>query len=82
MQEIENYQHAQPNGRDGLKDTHQAAAYLQCSASFLEKRRCFGGGPVYVRIGRAIRYRISDLDAWVAKQAHSNTASQVSGDVN
>jgi hypothetical protein len=43
----------------------EAADYLRSSTSTLAKRRLLGSGPAYVRIGRAIRYRKSDLDFWM-----------------
>ena len=43
-----------------------AAAYLGMSKAFLAKSRIRGtDGPVYLRIGRAVRYRPADLDAWL-----------------
>lgn len=74
MQEAEDCRTAPRYLPGGLKDTRGAAAYLKCSKSFLEKLRCFGGGPVFIRLGRAVRYRTSDLDDWVARQRHKNTA--------
>jgi excisionase family DNA binding protein len=51
----------------------EAAEYLRSSTSTLAKARMNKRGPTYVRIGRAVRYRQSDLDAWmsasVAQQA-------------
>ena len=34
--------------------------------------RVKGTGPDYVRMGRAIRYEVKDLDAWMAR--HKQTA--------
>ena len=42
----------------------EAAEELRLSTSTLNKLRCYGGGPVYRRFGRAIRYPIVDLEAW------------------
>jgi predicted DNA-binding transcriptional regulator AlpA len=50
-----------------------AAAYLRSSPSTLAKRRLYGSGPRYCRIGRAIRYRKSDLDEFMAKSAVEST---------
>lgn len=44
----------------------EAAEYLRSSTSTLAKARMKMQGPDYVRIGRAIRYRQSDLDAWMS----------------
>ena len=49
----------------------EAALYLSVSRSFLRKARMDGDrenhapGPPYVKIGRMIRYRKADLDAWL-----------------
>jgi predicted DNA-binding transcriptional regulator AlpA len=49
-----------------LLNTQQAAAYLGIGASTLERYRCTGGGPVFMRVGdRAVRYRLVDLNAWL-----------------
>ena len=52
----------------------EAAERLKLSRSFLDKRRWRGGGPPFARIGRAIRYRAEDLDAWARSQSHSSTS--------
>ena len=49
-----------------LLDTHQAAAYLHHSKSCLEWWRLKDRGPKYVKFGGKVRYRLSDLDEWVA----------------
>ena len=55
----------------------EAALYIGMSRSYLRKDRCEGHrkgrtpGPPYIRVGTAIRYLISDLDAWL--QAHRVT---------
>jgi len=52
-----------------------AADYLDSSPSTLAKRRMRGDGPVFLRLGRAIRYRKADLDEWMAKTAARSTSS-------
>jgi hypothetical protein len=42
-----------------------AARYIAMSPAYLRQARRKGNGPAYLRIGRAIRYRIVDLDAWL-----------------
>lgn len=58
--------------RDELKDEREAAAYLRVSVSGMRKWRARRVGPKYARLGKIIRYRRSDLDAWVEShsQAH------------
>lgn len=51
--------------------TEQASQYTGFSESFLRQSRCYGNrpgrtpGPPYFKVGRAVRYRRSDLDAWL-----------------
>jgi excisionase family DNA binding protein len=52
----------------------EAAEYLRSSESTLAKKRLNGDGPPFVRIGRAIRYRRSDLDAWMARSVRRSTS--------
>ena len=44
----------------------EAAEYLRTSTSTLAKRRLYNDDPKFSRIGRAIRYRKSDLDDFMA----------------
>jgi hypothetical protein len=54
-----------------------AAEYINSSTSTLAKRRLYGGGPKFTRIGRAIRYAKSDLDAFMAANTVSSTSEKV-----
>jgi excisionase family DNA binding protein len=46
--------------------TKQAAKYLNCHPSTLEKMRCRGEGPAYRKLGgKAVRYRKSSLDVFM-----------------
>jgi predicted DNA-binding transcriptional regulator AlpA len=57
-----------------LLTTREAASVLSLSAATLHTWRCKRGriardglnGPQFLRIGRTIRYRRADLDAWMA----------------
>jgi predicted site-specific integrase-resolvase len=44
----------------------QAAAILQMDATTLNKWRCRGKGPAYLKIGGKIRYEKSALDSFLA----------------
>ncbi|MDW9583467.1 helix-turn-helix domain-containing protein [Sinorhizobium meliloti] len=46
--------------------TIEAAAYIGKSASWLNKTRMSGTGPVYLKIGGGVRYDMTDLDAFLA----------------
>lgn len=48
-------------------NTREAAEYLGCSESWLRQTRMRGTdkvGPAYYRNGKAVRYTISDLEAF------------------
>lgn len=58
-----------------LLSTAGASAYLGgLSPATLTTMRSRGGGPPYAVLGRVVRYRIADLDAWVDARTRSSTA--------
>lgn len=48
----------------------EAADFLSCSQKALQKWRCCGIGPSYVKLNRAVRYRIQDLLAYIEASLH------------
>ena len=54
-----------------------AADHLGLSISTLDKLRCTGTGPVYFKLGRAVRYDLQDLDDWLAFRRVSSTSQNV-----
>ena len=52
----------------------EAAAYVGLSASTLNKLRVFGGGPVFLKLGRRVAYDVSDLDAWLSERRRRSTS--------
>jgi len=52
----------------------EAARYAGLSATTLNKLRCYGGGPRYVRQGRSILYRQDWCDEWLVKGVARSTA--------
>lgn len=50
----------------------QAAEYIGMSESWLRKSRLEGNtdAPPYLKIGKAVRYLTSDLDAWLNERRH------------
>lgn len=44
----------------------EAARHIGMSVAFLRQARVRAKGPAYFRIGRSVRYRVSDLDAWLS----------------
>lgn len=57
-------------------NTLQAAKYLGLAAASLEKFRCLGGGPVFIRRpgGRRILYSQIDLDNWMSGGRMASTS--------
>ncbi len=59
-----------------LLTEREACSYLGVSRSFLAKSRMNGPlrgqtpGPPFIKLGRAVRYSIADLDRWVAEHRH------------
>jgi predicted DNA-binding transcriptional regulator AlpA len=55
----------------------EAAEYIGLSQSTLAKRRVFGGGPKYLKLGRRVVYDTRDLDAWL--NAHRRLSTSDTG---
>lgn len=51
-----------------------AATYIGLSKSSLDKMRVYGGGPLYLKIGRKVIYDQVDLDTWLAGKRIANTS--------
>jgi predicted DNA-binding transcriptional regulator AlpA len=58
-------------------DTEEAARHLGLAVSTLEKMRVYGDGPAYVKLGRSVRYRICDLEAYLEKRVVESTSQKV-----
>ena len=56
--------------------TKQAARLLGLSVSTLNKWRCYGTGPRFLKLGRAVRYRKMDLRSFLEARQASNTVYQ------
>ena len=58
-----------------LLTQREAASVLRLSERTLERLRCSGLGPIFVRCGgRSIRYRQSDLGQWIASRVVRSTS--------
>ena len=55
----------------------QIAALLQRSHRTLETWRRNGTGPPFIRIGRRVVYRRSDIEAWLAENTFNHRAAEV-----
>lgn len=52
--------------RERLTET-EASIYIGMSRPWMRLQRMKRRGPSFLRIGRAIRYDVADLDAWMNK---------------
>lgn len=53
-----------------------AAEILKKAPKTLEAWRQRGYGPAYVLVGRDVRYRVRDLERWLAGQTRRSTADR------
>lgn len=59
-----------------LLTTKEAARFLGVSEAFLERDRWAGAEIPFVRVGsRAVRYQISELEAFVRSRVRKSTAA-------
>ncbi len=61
---------------DTLLTEEEAARELNCSPSFLAKSRMRGTGPVFIKIGRAVRYSRSALQQYRLSCTRTSTSQQ------
>ncbi len=54
---------------EALLTTAEVAAAFRLSAGRLRNLRCQGRGPRGVKIGKSVRFRLSDVRAWLESQA-------------
>lgn len=58
-----------------LATTEEVAAFLRdVPKHTLEQWRSQGKGPTYVKVGRHVRYRWADVNAWLDEQSRAGAA--------
>lgn len=57
-----------------IMTVNQASEYLGLAVSTLNKWRCHGGGPVFIKMGRAVRYRVEDLENFLSSSRLASTS--------
>jgi excisionase family DNA binding protein len=55
-------------------NNREAADYLGLKAATLNKWRCHGAGPPFIKVGRLVRYRRADLDDFLKGRLRRSTA--------
>ncbi len=56
--------------------TQEAAAYTRLAVPTLERFRLTGEGPVFAKLGGAVRYRKRDLDGWIEARLLQSTSER------
>lgn len=59
---------------DKLLSEKEVARLINMSLSFLQHDRQRGGGIPFIKIGATVRYRKSDVDAYLSRQSRLHTA--------
>ena len=59
--------------------TVEAAQYCGLSPRTLEKRRTKQAGPRFVKLGRLVKYRLRDLEEWIAQSVRISTSDRGDG---
>ncbi len=49
--------------------TKEAAAYCKLSKKTLDGYRCDAKGPKFIKLGRLVFYKKSDLDSWIEENS-------------
>ena len=57
-----------------LLNQQQAAEHLKISVRTLERLRVAGTTPKYIKLGRLVRYRPTDLVEWIDTHARDSTS--------
>jgi predicted DNA-binding transcriptional regulator AlpA len=58
---------------DEFETPEEVSHRLRKPESWLAKARVTGIGPKFVKVGGAIRYRRSDVDAWLIERTRTST---------
>ena len=57
-----------------MLNTREAADYVRLGKPTMERFRISGEGPVFVKLGGAVRYRKADLEDWLASRRTRSTS--------
>ena len=60
---------------DSLLKPTEVASYLGTSVAALAQQRYQGRGPKFIKTGRLVRYRRSDIKAWLDANTHQQTSA-------
>ena len=54
----------------------QVSAIIGLSVAWLQRRRCYGGGPEFTKFNRAVRYREDNVMKWLESAGRYKNTSQ------
>jgi excisionase family DNA binding protein len=57
-----------------LLTQREAATLLKLSVRTIERLRVSGVGPRFLRLGRSIRYRLTDIESYISSRVVSSTS--------
>ena len=57
----------------------QAARFLGCSIYKLQKDRRIGSPIPYIKVGRSVRYKLQDIEAYLESQRFTSTSQYGGG---
>ena len=63
-----------PSNAEAFLSVSETATHLGVSISLLNKWRVVGNGPTFVKLGRLVRYRLSDIHEWAANNKFGSTS--------
>ena len=64
---------------EALLTEAQVSEILGRGVPTLQKDRVAGTGPQFIKMGRLVRYRPSDVQAWLAERVRRSTAESAAG---
>lgn len=67
-------EHLDPQGGSMLWTTPEVAAHLGLAEITLRKWRIAGTGPRFIRCGANVRYRLTDIENWIASRTVASTS--------
>ncbi|TSB03969.1 helix-turn-helix transcriptional regulator [Sphingorhabdus contaminans] len=59
-----------------VMDTREAAAFVRLGKNTLERFRLTGEGPAFLKLGGSVRYRQTDLEAWLESRLTHSTSER------
>lgn len=65
-----------PSSLPRLISQKELCEYLGKSEAWAERARLEGSGPPFCRLGRSIRYLVSDVEDWIAHSKRKSTSGK------